>query len=83
MKRLFRKFILLAVASILIGKSYSQEMKVAQPTLEPSTTPEPIVVIVEENFSTKAEEIVEILMSNKAMLQIMCPYNANFSESIY
>ncbi|MBR4882933.1 MAG: hypothetical protein IKU18_03545 [Bacteroidales bacterium] len=68
MKRLFRKFILLAVASILIGKSYSQEMKVAQPTSEPSTTPEPIVVIVEENFSTKEEEVVETFTAGEAIV---------------
>ena len=51
MKRLFRKFILLAVASILIGK-----------------TPEPIMVIVEENFSTKEEEVVETFSAGEAIV---------------
>ena len=69
--KLIKKFILLAIISACIGKSYGDKdtTPVPQATVTPSPTPVIVEIVEEEIFSTETEEIVESISVGPAIAE--------------
>ena len=69
--KLIKKFILLAIISVCIGKSYGTKDTTPAPqaTVTPSPTPVIVEIVEEEIFSTETDKIVESIPVGPAIVE--------------
>ena len=69
--KLIKKFILLAIISVCIGKSYGDKDTTPAPqaTVTPPPTPVIVEIVEEEIFSTETREIVESIPGGPAIVE--------------
>ena len=67
--KLIKKFILLAVISVCIGKSYGAKENIPAPQPDASPSPAPVTEVAEEIFSTEPSVIVESIPVGTAIAE--------------
>lgn len=68
--KLIKKFILLAIISVCIGKSYGAKENISAPEVIPAPSPTPVIEVAEEEiFSTEPSVIVESIPVGTAIAE--------------